>query len=157
MADIKFPIDGVKRILAHSLANPVFTPSLSQMFEGRYRKDGVDFSTEGGGWPTADDVDGRTLSPQTYLVKDAGTYLMAATEVVLPGDATENFVVYAEGMDPNKDSDYYDTSRRIFGGDDFSEVIPLDWLQTAVTHAEKHRQRHMVIRVSASNFTLVLR
>jgi len=152
----KFPIDGVKKIYEHSIANPVYQPTFSQMFEAKHRKDRKDFDAIGESkWPTADDVDTATLSPSFFIVKDDGAYIMAATEVRLVGDNTHNFVVYCEGCNPKIDEEFWETQQREFGGDDFGEGLPLEWLRLAIENAEKLGIDRMIIKVTANNMQLV--
>jgi len=161
----KFPIQGVKRIYEHSIKNPVYLPTFSELFEAEYRTDGKDFeATEAKRWPTADDVDKTKLRPRFYLVKDSGSYIMAATEKRLPGDddaekgqSGYNFVVYCEGCNPHVDDDYYDRQQSVFGGDDFSEGLPLEWLRIAIEHAERTGTDKMVIKVTKNGHELITR
>lgn len=132
---VLFPIDEVELILMHSLSERRYTPSFAQMFQGEYRKDGKDVSTDGlpiNEWPKPEDVDTTKVPAQFYLVKDSGAYLMAATEVPLKQENGDNYVTYADGCNPKVDEDYYEESRRIFGGDDFAEPLPLGWMIRAV-------------------------
>ncbi|MHB1696538.1 MAG: DUF3085 domain-containing protein [bacterium] len=56
-----------------------------------------------------------------FLAKDEGVYVGAATE-------KENCIFYFRGYDPNKNSDWFVKQQAQFGGDDFSENIPVDVL-----------------------------
>ena len=151
----KFPIDGIRKIYEHSLAHPVFTPTFPQLFEGRFRKDGKDVPLDGKHSPRANEVDASKLPPQFFVVKDRGAYAMAATEATLPGEDTPNFVVYAEGFNPNVDEDYWDAQQAVWGGDDFSEGLPLEWLKLAIENAERLKIDHMVIKVNKNSLELV--
>lgn len=151
----KFDISGIKKILAHSKQYPVFTPTFSQLYEGRYRKDGIDVPVSIENKVSADDVDKTKLPAMFALVKDRGAYVMALTEERLKGEKSHNFVVYCEGCDPDKDDDVYDRCRQIFGGDDFSEGLPLEWLEIAVEDAEKSGTGMMIIAVESDNLALV--
>jgi hypothetical protein len=152
----KFDIEGVKKILEHSKKNPIFTPTFSQMFDARYRKDGKDFvETEGKPWPKPEDVDETKTPRQFSLVKDDGIYIMAGTKERLPGEDTHNFVVYAEGYDPKKDDDVWMRSREAVGGDDFSEGLPLEWLEMAVANAEASGIDMMIIKVTKTGMELM--
>jgi hypothetical protein len=159
----KFPIEGVKKIYEHSIANPVFTPTFSQLYEAEYRKDGKDFEeTEGHSWPKADEVDNEKIPQQFFLVKDSGAYLMAATVERLPGeeDAEKgrsgyNFVVYCEGCNPSVDDDYWERQQAAFSGDDFSEGLPLEWLKMAIDNAEAVGIDMMIIKVTKNGLELM--
>lgn len=148
---VKFPIDGVKRIYEHSKANPLFSPSFGQMFQAEYRKDGkaVSFDAD---MPKSTDVDTSKIPPQFTLVKDQGAYLMAGTEATLAGEKVANFVVYCDGCNPDVDEDYYETAREIFGGDDFGEPLPLEWMQRAIESGKEY----LCLKVTEENIELVL-
>ena len=78
----------------------------------------------------------RLAPPCLWLVKDEGIYLMS------PGihpDAertgrTRPPVSYASGFDPTRDDRMavWDRARDAVGGDDFSEEIPIDWIDSAL-------------------------
>lgn len=53
---------------------------------------------------------------QLLLVHDQGVYIMSAQQPL--GKRT---IVYADGCNPEKDADWWETSRRLVGGDDFGE------------------------------------
>lgn len=55
------------------------------------------------------------------LVHDQGIYLMVETLKV--PDGSKAICAYAEGCDPTRDSDWYDTARDLVGGDDFVEQL----------------------------------
>ncbi len=72
----------------------------------------------------------RATSPFTkkpalvLLVHDQGVYLMSSG---LPRDIASDdtsYIVQAKGCDPDKDPDWYETSRALVGGDDFGEHLP---------------------------------
>jgi len=79
--------------------------------------------------------------PALFLVGDEGIYLMSNGKPGLPKDeeaatkqaAGENFfsqkVAYANECNPEKDGDWYDEKRRIFGGDDGAETLPLSYFE----------------------------
>ena len=56
------------------------------------------------------------------FVHDDGVYIMSAGT---PRDmvGNKNYVAYCEGCNPNKDDDFYDHSRYLVGGDDFTEKL----------------------------------
>jgi hypothetical protein len=58
------------------------------------------------------------------LVKDDGIYLMSSGLPGMPG------VVYADGFDPAS-PDSYERAREAVGGDDFVELLPLEWFERA--------------------------
>lgn len=71
----------------------------------------------------------RAASTTFFLAKDSGAYI------------GQNFqgsrvLFYFKGCDPTKDADYYDNSRRMFGGDDFGIMLPVQWLQKVADSAQ---------------------
>lgn len=69
-------------------------------------------------------------APAVLLVHDQGVYLMSNGEprdqLDAPGGRKlrSAYVAYAQGCNPQTDSDWYDTSRDLVGGDDFGEHLP---------------------------------
>lgn len=53
---------------------------------------------------------------ELQLVHDQGVYIMSFMQPV--GQRT---IIYAEGCHPEKDTDWWETSRRLVGDDDFGE------------------------------------
>lgn len=66
---------------------------------------------------------------QFAFAKDHGAYFCAS-----PVDG-QNVVKYVKGCNPNKDPEYYDTAMCRFGGDDFGEYLPIEWLYLFVSRA----------------------
>lgn len=56
-----------------------------------------------------------------FVAKDQGAYVGATAG--LSEGVVDNCIFYFPGCDPNKDPDWYDTTRKIFGGDDFGEHL----------------------------------
>lgn len=65
-----------------------------------------------------------------FLAKDHGAYI-GATAGKHGTDTFERIVHYFSGCNPNKDRDFYETSRWKFGGDDFGQDLPADWIHNA--------------------------
>lgn len=65
-------------------------------------------------------------SDELMLVGDRGVYLMSFAQE--PGKRN---IVYAQGCNPNKDPDYYENKRILFGGDDGADKIgnKQEWMQ----------------------------
>jgi hypothetical protein len=134
MSLLKFPIDGVRRIYEHSKDKKEFNPSFGDFFEHRFLKPGV--TVEEGQPAKVDDIDFTKVPPRFELVHDQGVYLMAGTRESLlregeevTEDSTPNFVVYAEGMNPDIDEAWYEEARHAVGGDDFGQPLPLEWMK----------------------------
>jgi hypothetical protein len=58
-----------------------------------------------------------------FMAKDHGAYVGASA-----GDKG-NCIFYFAGCDPRKDKDFWENSSEKFGGDDFGEMLPVDWLR----------------------------
>ncbi len=87
--------------------------------------------------------------PSILLVHDSGVYIMSnASPADLEGP--RSYVAYAEGCDPSKDYDYYQTSRSLVGGDDFGEVIKLD--ESTISNFESYED--LLVLVNDSNIEL---
>jgi len=113
-----------RRLLDHSKAAPSRSPTLEQLFEGRYRKDGADVDPANlgpGDWPTEADIDPAKLTAGLWLVGDQGIYLMSNGKpglLVDPG-TSRNVVAMAMESDPATRPDtWWDVKRLAFGGDD---------------------------------------
>ena len=52
-----------------------------------------------------------------FIAKDHGAYIGASMGV------GQNCIFYFRGCNPNRDTDWYDNTRRAFGGDDFGEHL----------------------------------
>lgn len=109
-------------------------------------------------WSTANEKNGwepertRPDEPHLILVHDQGVYLLSN------GDHGEGqtpsstgLVAYAEGCDPVKDPQWFDTARSLVGGDDFAEYLP--WAaEIANLAAEGH---DIVIDIKGDDIKLV--
>lgn len=112
MSTLRFHAAEVKRVVEHSLA---------AREQGKVLVDYADRA----GIPTARYR--HVQSPAVLLVHDQGVYLMSNG---LPRDLIQgtqetgsNFVAYAVGCHPDTDDAWWETSRQLVGGDDFSETI----------------------------------
>lgn len=66
-----------------------------------------------------------------FVAKDEGAYVGASCGTV--DGKVKNCIFYFSSCDPTKDENYYDTSRQLFGGDDFGEMLPVGTLTDAVS------------------------
>jgi hypothetical protein len=71
--------------------------------------------------------------PGLFFVHDQGVYLMSNGNpgLMREDDPHHHQVVYAAGMSPS-DKNWWETSRRAVGGDDFAELIPLEDILPAI-------------------------
>ena len=150
MAVLKFDKEQVRKIVAHTLANPEMSPTFESMANSKFWKAGA--KPDEHGWVKPEDVDMTKISPYVTLVKDAGIYLMAGSKVTLEPEEPEttlvNFVVYAETYGADAD---YDHILDAAGGDDFAEHLPLGWFVKAVESSEKY----IKLKLTSNNISLV--
>ena len=78
------------------------------------------------------------------LVHDQGVYIMSMSQPV--GQRT---IVYAEGCDPATNDDWWETSRRLVGGDDFGEPFATAGQLLEPLRAARHGLR---ITVTSTQF-----
>ena len=97
--------------------------------------------------------------PALWLVKDEGVYLMS-TGIYPEGHERAHpegraATSYAQGFDPRQRDrmDVWDDARAAVGGDDFSEPVPLDWVDAAV----RARAAAFEIEITADSMALALR
>ncbi|MCG7584751.1 DUF3085 domain-containing protein [Photobacterium sp. OFAV2-7] len=62
------------------------------------------------------------------LVHNQGVYLIANSKI--DDSCPEKSIVYAEGCNPSCDEEWYNTSRSLVGGDDFSQELPPEWFES---------------------------
>nr|WP_233341429.1 DUF3085 domain-containing protein [Escherichia coli] len=92
-------------------------------------------------WPSSKHIDPARLTPQILLVKDHGVYLI--TNASLDGTpVSRDTVVYARGMNPSVDDEWYDEAEEALGGDDSSVSIPVAWFELAL------KKRNLMLLVS---------
>lgn len=115
----------VQRLFDHSQSATERSPSLEQLLEGRFRRDGRDVELEGldaQDFPTADDVDPTKIPPGLWLVGDEGIYLMSngRPALLVDPDGTRHLVAYAGEATPSALAfdDWRETKRTAFGRED---------------------------------------
>lgn len=82
-----------------------------------------------------------------FLAKDQGAYVGACGGSQDDG-TFENCIFYFKGCDPQKDEDFYDNARQMFGGDDFGEHFSADILKAFLDEAHNTK---MVIKVGQTS------
>lgn len=75
-----------------------------------------------------------------FVAKDHGAYVGDSA-----GDKG-NCIFYFAGCNPDKDKDWYDTCHEKFGGDDFGEHLPIEWLQRV---RDNPKITKMVVKLTA--------
>lgn len=86
--------------------------------------------------------EGDPARPALLFVHDTGVYLMSNG---IPRDISDHdtercYVAFAEHCNPITDSEFYENSRELVGGDDFVEVLPINdsFLQDCAEYEEFH-------------------
>lgn len=122
--ELMFPLVDLRPILDHARAAPAQRITYAQRMDASVWKTGV---TPVNGMVSEEDVDPAKLAPAVLLAKDQGVYLLSAgiPRQLVPGSDEKSVVVYADGMHPERDPDWYDTAHAAVGGDDFVESLPV--------------------------------
>ncbi len=116
-------------LLEHSRNARERSPTLEQLFDGRFRKDGRDIdmhTAKISEWPGIHDIDLEKIKPGLWLVGDRGIYFMSngrppLKDISEPG---KNRVVHAIEADPAIHPDtWHDVKRAAFGADDGAVFI----------------------------------
>jgi len=78
--------------------------------------------------------------PGLFFVHDQGVYLMSNGVPTDMDSEQTAYVAFAEHCNPRIDNDWWDNSRELVGGDDFSEVLPVnhDSLRKCGRYEEMH-------------------
>lgn len=106
---LRFPHEGVARLIAHTRACTSFNPNL------------------------AEKVDQIAPKAALWLVGDQGVYLMSNGKPELR-DGDKAFVVYAREVDPTKlpFEEWWAAKRASFGGDDGCGALPLEKIEAVL-------------------------
>ncbi|WP_338821708.1 DUF3085 domain-containing protein [Bradyrhizobium septentrionale] len=94
---------------------------------------------------------GPVTEPSILLVHDEGVYLMSNGEPRDIAEGERSYVAHALGCNPKIDSDWYDTSRDLVGGDDFGEALP--WAAEIKQQIEQGAQE-IIITLTADSLEL---
>lgn len=122
--ELIFSLVALRPILDHARAAPGQSITYAHRMDATVWKKGA---TPVNGVVSAEDVDAAKLTPALFLAKDHGVYLMSAgiPWQLAPDGGERSVVVYADGMHPDHDPDWYDTAHSAVGGDDFAETLPV--------------------------------
>lgn len=123
---LRFDLEEVRKLYDHAKAAEKHRISLAER-EQIYGEDKM--------WERQPGEESKA-SPNLFLVKDQGVYLMSSGIPYLPreGSPKAQHLAYARGLDPSKNEfdDWYDRARRVMGGDDCSEPLSLESFQGAM-------------------------
>lgn len=158
---LTFVASDVAKLVEHAKGCSEFRVSTTDLFDPAMHKGGKVIDEKGspvgrGGWPDADNIDKSKLRPSLWLVGDQGVYLMSNGIPALPdAGGGANQVVYAQECDPNGPADdWYEEKRRIFGGDDGCDALPIADFERLIGDGYrfiKIRLTARTIRISGSN------
>lgn len=101
-------------------------------------------------------ISGENPGPALFFVHDEGVYLISNGD---PGDLKNKteiglYAAYAKGCDPElNESDWWETSRALVGGDDFAEIIPVS--AADLRACDEFEELHVVL--NATKFGAVFR
>ena len=142
---LHFDLALVRRLLDHSKAATERRPSLDQLYEGRFRRDGKDADLDnltGNSFPTVEDVDPAKIPPDLWLVGDQGIYLMTngCPPLLVDPAHTRNVTAHAAEASPAADPDsWWEVKRTAFGGDDGVVFLELPFTEGLLAHARDGR------------------
>lgn len=144
---LTFDLDLVKRLLEHSINAPERAPTLDQLFDPELRIDGKEPNMLGDKWPTKEDLKPGVIGPGLTLVGDQGVYFMSNGVPGIMADGTaaayrqegKRLVCYADQCNPEDETlefdEWYENTRRSFGGDDGTVALPREFIEDAIKYA----------------------
>ena len=141
MSIIAFNLLQVEELAKKTREAKSFSPTMDMLFDKKYYRDNIikdengktedEVKSEGGHfWPCQTYIDASLIGPVLPLVGDHGCYLISNVD----SDTTpteSGMIVFADGMNPNLDDDWYELKRERFGDDDGSVTIPIQWADIA--------------------------
>jgi hypothetical protein len=158
-----FKISGVKKLVEamekHQTEDGIFSATIDMLFDGGNYPGGEPLDSEGKPeydskmrffWPSADHILAENLVPKLQIVGDRGVYLLTNIKQE-ESPLKSGLICYAEGCDPERDGDYYDNKVILFGGDDGSIEVPLEWAKWAI----KSNKKHLKIKITESSIELI--
>lgn len=83
-----------------------------------------------------------------FLAKDHGAYI---GQSIGAGAEDNRCIYYFPGCHPENDVDWYDRAFADFGGDDFGEHLPLEWLTSALAQP---KMKYLELVVTATKIKL---
>lgn len=165
---ISFPMVELQKVIAQFQQEGVtLTPTMDCLFEPANYPDNKIVDKDGltekqaqkinkAWWPDQSKIDRSKLKPKLMIVGDHGVYVMANVNnpALKDGDGKRlpNIVAYGTGFNPAHDDDFYERKSHVFGGDDGSVTIGLDWFEMTRTAGKNN----MVIQFNARSIRLVI-
>lgn len=168
MPTIRFPLLEVKKLVDDVRSSEELSVSTEDLFEPKNYPNNKIVNSEGltekecieqgkgHFWPDHNAIDKSKLSPKLILVGDSGVYLINNRERS-ETPVSSGMIVYAAGCNPDKDEDCYENKVELFGGDDGSVSIPLDWFDMTVKKKMPIKVTDkFVIRLTSTQIKLVI-
>ncbi|MND15822.1 hypothetical protein D3C80_60560 [compost metagenome] len=144
MSIISFKIQEVKKLVDELKAAQAYSATTEDLFNPAMYPDGVPRDEHGRSkqeagelfWPSSNRIDQSKVKPVLMLVGDHGLYLI--TNAKAEGTpASRGTVVYAAGCNPKLDDDFYENKCDLFGGDDGSVSLPMEWAEWAIQNKKR--------------------
>lgn len=150
MAVFKFPAAEVAKLVELSKNAPKRRPVYSQMIDPAFRLDGKkgDFNAR------ESDVDQTKIPAGLWLVGDQGVYLMSNAAEQEKNDKGRLPVVYAQGLNPDVDEDFYEQKRAMYGGDDGSDFLPVDMFEQVLQGQGGVQPRFVKIKLTTRDISV---
>ena len=132
---LHFDLALVRRLLEHSKAATERSPSLEQLYDGRFRRDSKDADLDNltaGSLPAVTDVDLTRIPPGLWLVSDQNIYLMSNGQPPLLVDLADTRHVIATAAEVNLAATidgWRELKRAAFGGDEGVVFLELPFVE----------------------------
>ena len=142
---LHFDLALVQCLLDHSQAATERRPSLEQLYEDRFPRDGKDADLDNlaaGNFPTVEDVDPAKIPPGLWLVGNQGIYLKSNGRPPLLIDPADTRDVTAEAAETNPAVDpggWWEVKRAAFGDDDSVLFLELPFVEGLIARSRDRR------------------
>lgn len=147
---LRFPIEDIRMLMAHSEAAPSQRPAFSDYFDPAHWKPGAKPNSRG--YVAEDMVDTSKIAPSLLLVHDDGVYIMSNGKPMLPDPFRpgRSVVTYALGL--GSDADPSQVLAAV-GGDDFSERIATASIREVIGTSKSAKYFVIRLREDTMEFT----
>jgi len=158
MSIISFKIQEVKKLVDELKAAQAYSATTEDLFNPAMYPDGVPRDEHGRSkqeagelfWPSSNRIDQSKVKPVLMLVGDHGLYLI--TNAKAEGSpASRGTVIYAAGCNPKLDDDFYENKCELFGDNDGSISLPMEWADWAI----QNKKRTFRVKITRDSISLV--
>jgi len=158
MSIISFKIQEVKKLVDELKAAQAYSATTEDLFNPAMYPDGVPRDEHGRSkqeagelfWPSSNRIDQSKVKPVLMLVGDHGLYLI--TNAKAEGSpASRGTVIYAAGCNPKLDDDFYENKCELFGDNDGSIRLPMEWADWAI----QNKKRTFRVKITRDSISLV--